>query len=67
MPQIVPLLVPKVRPLGRLPLISQEVIMPGPVRLAINGKSLLAMLTVSIKFSGEYDSVGSWSMTVMLR
>ena len=50
---------PKVRPLGRLALMAQERIAPGPVRLAISGKSVLAVLLVSVKFSGEYDSVGS--------
>ena len=50
---------PKVRPLGRLALMVHEVIVPGPVRLAISGKSELAVLLVSVKFTGEYDSIGS--------
>ena len=40
-PQIVPLLVPKDRPLGRVGEIAHEVIVPEPVRLAISGKSVL--------------------------
>ena len=40
-PQIVPLLVPKERPLGSAGEISHEVIAPGPVSVALSGKSLL--------------------------
>ena len=40
-PQIVPLLVPKDKPLGRVGEIAHEVIVPEPVRLAISGKSVL--------------------------
>ena len=41
-PQIVPLLVSKVKPLGSAGLIAQEVIAPEPVKVAFSGKSLLA-------------------------
>ena len=40
-PQIVPLLVPKFRPLGSDGEIAQEVIAPEPVTVAFSGKSLL--------------------------
>ena len=40
-PQIVPLLVPNDRPLGRVGLIAQEVIAPEPVSVAFSGRSLL--------------------------
>ena len=48
-PQIVPLLVPKFKPEGKVALISQDVISPGPVRVALSGKSMLTVLLV--KFS----------------
>ena len=53
MPQIVPLSVPKIRPVGRLPLISQEVMTPEPVSVAFSGRSMLASPLVSVRFSGE--------------
>ena len=40
-PQIVPLLVQNVKPLGSAGLIAQEVIAPEPVMVAFNGRSLL--------------------------
>ena len=40
-PQMVPLLVPKFRPDGRLGLMAQEVIAPEPVTVAFSGKSVL--------------------------
>ena len=40
-PQIVPLLVPKLRPAGKVALISHEVISPEPVNVAFSGKSVL--------------------------
>ena len=52
-PQIVPLLVPNDRPLGRAGEIAQEVIVPEPVSVAFSGRSLLWLLIVSVKFSGE--------------
>ena len=66
-PQIVPLLVPKFRPAGKVELIAQEVIVPEPVSVAFSGRSLLACPFVSVKFSGEYESVGTWSLTVKLK
>ena len=59
MPQIVPLLLPKFNPAGRLGLISQEVIVPEPVNVGLIGKSVLAIFLVKIKFSGEYENVGT--------
>ena len=52
-PQIVPLLVPNDKPLGSAGEIAHEVIAPEPVRVAFSGKSLLWLLIVSVKFSGE--------------
>ena len=52
-PQIVPLLVPNERPLGSAGLMAQEVIVPGPVSVALSGKSVLDCPFVSVKFSGE--------------
>ena len=66
MPQIVPLLVPKLRPVGRLPLISHDVMTPEPVSVAFSGKSMLASPLISVKFSGEYESIGTTSLMVML-
>ena len=40
-PQIVPLLVPNDKPLGRAGEIAHDVIAPEPVRVAFSGKSLL--------------------------
>ena len=40
-PQIVPLLVPKDKPLGRVGEIAHEVIAPAPVSVAFSGKSVL--------------------------
>ena len=66
-PQMVPLLVPKFKPEGKAGLMAQEVIAPDPVTDAFSGKSVLDWPFVSVRFSGEYDSVGSSSTTVMLR
>ena len=66
MPQIVPLLVPKLRPVGRLPLISHDVMTPEPVSVAFNGKSMLSNPLISVRFSGEYESIGTTSLMVML-
>ena len=38
---VVPLLVPKERPLGSAGLIAQEVIVPEPLKVALSGKSVL--------------------------
>ena len=62
-PQMVPLLVPKDKPLGKAGLMAHEVIVPEPDSVALNGKSLLDCPLVNVKFSGEYDSVGNWSIT----
>ena len=60
------MLVPKFRPAGKVALISHEVIAPLPVSVAVSGKSPLAVLLVSVRFSGEYESVGTWSSTTMV-
>ena len=52
-PHIVPLLVPKFRPLGRLALISQDVISPAPVNVGASGKSMLTVLLVKFSEVGE--------------
>ena len=52
-PYSVPLAVPKEIPVGKLVLFnSQEVIAPEPVMLGTSGKSLDAVLFVSVRFSG---------------
>ena len=58
-PQMVPLLVPKFRPDGRLGLMAQEVIIPEPVTVAFSGKSVLDWPLVSVMLDGEYESVGN--------
>ena len=58
-PQMVPLLVPKFRPDGRLGLIAQEMIVPEPVTVAFSGKSVLDWPFVSVMLDGEYESVGN--------
>ena len=65
-PQTVPLLVSKVRPLGKAGLISHEVMVPEPVTVAFSGKSILIWPFVSVRFDGEYESVGTWSSTTMV-
>ena len=65
-PQMVPLSVPKFRPSGKVALISHEVIFPLPVKVALSGRSRLAVLLVSVRFSGEYDKTGTSSTIVML-
>ena len=52
-PQIVPLLVPNVKPLGRAGLMAQDVIVPEPVMVGESGRSLLAVLLVMSKSFGE--------------
>ena len=52
-PQIVPLFVPKFKPDGKVALISQEVISPGPVNVGTSGKSLLTVLFVNSRALGE--------------
>ena len=52
-PYRVPLLLPKEIPVGKLVLFNvQEVIAPEPVVLGTSGKSLDAVLLVSVTFSG---------------
>ena len=60
---------PKEIPVGKLVLFSvQEVIAPEPVMLGTSGKSLDAVLFVSVTFSGLYViPVGTWSFTVKLK
>ena len=48
-PQIVPLFVPKFKPEGKVALMAQDVISPGPVNVGARGKSLLTVLL--LKFS----------------
>ena len=52
-PQIVPLLVPNDKPLGRAGEIAHEVIVPEPVSVASSGKSVEEVLMVSTKVLGE--------------
>ena len=68
-PYSVPLALPKEIPVGRLVLFNvQEVMTPEPVMLGTSGKSLDAVLFVSVTFSGLYViSVGTWSFTVKLK
>ena len=68
-PYSVPLPLPKDMPVGKLVLFNvQEVISPEPVIVGTNGKSLDAVLFVSVTFSGLYDiPVGTWSITVRLK
>ena len=66
MPQIVPLLRPKFKPEGKVALIAQEVISPGPVRVALSGKSMLTVLLVKFNELGTYERTGTWSTMVML-
>ena len=58
-PHMVPLLVPKFRPDGRLGLMAQEMIVPEPVTVAFSGKSVLGWPLVSVMLDGEYESVGN--------
>ena len=57
-PQMVPLLVPKFRPDGRLGLMAQEMIVPEPVTVAFSGKSVLDWPFVSVMLDGEYERGG---------
>ena len=52
-PQSVPLSLPKLIPEGKVALISHEVMSPGPVKVGASGRSLLTVLFVRFKFSGE--------------
>ena len=68
-PYSVPFALPKDMPVGKLVLFSsQDVIAPEPVMLGTSGKSLDAVLFVSVTFSGLYViPVGTWSSTVRLK
>ena len=58
MPHIVPLLVPKFNPDGKVALMAHEVISPGPVRVGERGKSILAVLLVRFSELGTYERTG---------
>ena len=62
-------MLPKDIPVGKLVLFnSQEVIAPEPVMLGTSGRSLDAVLFVSVTFSGLYViPLGTWSLTVRLK
>ena len=64
---MLPLVVLKERPFGRLALMAHEVMAPEPVTVGESGRSLLAVLLVKFRSFGEYAIVGSSSTTVMLR
>ena len=68
-PYRVPLVLPKDIPVGKRVLFSvHEVIAPDPVMLGTSGRSLDAVLFVSVTFSGLYViPVGTWSFTVRLK
>ena len=51
-PQIVPLLVPKLRPAGNVAFISHEVISPAPVIVGASGRSALTVLLVKSNVAG---------------
>ena len=53
MPHIVPLLDSKVNPFGKSGAMAHKVILPGPLKTASRGKSLLDVLFKRVKFSGE--------------
>ena len=63
---IVPLLVPKLSPAGKVALMAHEVMAPEPVRVGVSGKSVLVNPLVSVKFSGEYAIVGTSSTMTMV-
>ena len=65
-PQIVPLLVPKDKPLGKAGLMAHDVMVPEPVMVGESGRSLLAVLLVMVKSFGEYAIVGTSSLTSMV-
>ena len=66
-PQIVPLSLPKLNPLGKPSLMPHSRIIPGPLSVGPSGREGLCVLLSRVRFSGMYDSVGSWSTTVMFR
>ena len=58
-PQIVPLLGSKVKPVGRTAEIAHDVMTPGPVNVGLSGKVVLTVLLRSVRFSGEYEMIGT--------
>ena len=58
-PQIVPLLVSKVKPVGKSGWIAHDVMAPGPVKVGLNGKFVLTVLLSKVRFSGEYETTGT--------
>ena len=67
-PYSVPLVLPNEIPVGKLVLFNvQEVISPEPIIVGPRGRSELAVLFVKVRFSGEYETVGNSSTTVMFR
>ena len=58
-PQIVPLFVPKVNPVGRVGCMAHDVMTPGPVNVGMSGNVELTVLLRSVRFSGEYDTSGT--------
>jgi len=65
-PQIVPLLVPKFKPVGNVALIAQDVISPLPFKVGFKGKSMLTVLLVKFSELREYDNAGNCATIVML-
>lgn len=65
-PQMVPLLVPKDKPLGKAGLMAHDTNSPEPVMVGESGRSLLAVLLVKSKSFGEYAIVGTSSLTSMV-
>ena len=58
-PLSTPVEVSKERPLGSDGLMAQVTISPEPVMVGASGRSVLAVLFVSVRFSGEYDRPGN--------
>ena len=63
MPLISPVDTSKFNPAGRLGVIVQEIIVPGPVEVGVIGKSLLAVLLVNVKLEIVMLIVGTTSFT----
>ena len=51
-PQIVPLSLPKLNPLGKSSLMPHSRIIPGPVRVGASGRDALCVLLSRVRFSG---------------
>ena len=67
-PYSVPLVAPKNRPVGKVPLISHDVISPGPVSVGTSGKSLLPTPRTKVRLLGLYwMSSGTWSTISRVR